>query len=137
MQRVCFTPDATRDTAAAILEEPDIRQRDQQRHLRRQRAGVLGVNPTELSTFLETQILSTHAGAAVMGPLMEEIHDKIIGNSRRRQIVVTGEEMIDIVRDQRAADGPSVVLPIPVDRHAQDDAHDDRLADPDRGRHRR
>ena len=25
MQRIVFTPDATRDTAAAILEDPDIR----------------------------------------------------------------------------------------------------------------
>ena len=48
-----------------------------------------------------------------MGPLMKEIHNKIIGN-RDDQIVVTGTEMIDIVRDQRAAEVESVVIPIPV-----------------------
>jgi hypothetical protein len=41
------------------------------------------------------------------------IHDKIIGNSDD-DIVVTGEQMIPIVRDQRAADVHEVTLPIPV-----------------------
>jgi hypothetical protein len=112
MQRVCFTPDDTRDTAAAMLEEPDIRG-EIEGVLSQASAPVLGVNAPELSTFLETQILSTHAGAAVMGPIMKEIHDKIIGN-RDDDITVTGEEMIPIVRDQRAADVEKVILPIPV-----------------------
>ena len=112
MQRVCFTPDDTRDTAAAILEEPDIRQ-EINTVISGASAPVLGLNTPELSEFLETQILSTRAGAAVMGPITEEIHDKIIGNNDD-DIVVTGTEMIPIVRDQRAADVQDVVLPIPV-----------------------
>jgi hypothetical protein len=112
MQRVCFTPDDTRDSAAAMLEEPDIRQEINTVISGRQ-APVLGVNAPELSEFLETQILSTRAGAAVMGPVMKDIHHKIIGN-RDDDIVVTGTQMIDIVRDQRAAEVESVVIPIPV-----------------------
>ena len=112
MQRVAFTPDDTRDSAAAILEEPDIRQ-EINTVISGVQAPSLGVNTPELSTFLEDQVLSTRAGAAVMGPLMKEIHNKIIGN-RDDQIVVTGTEMIDIVRDQRAAEVESVVIPIPV-----------------------
>jgi hypothetical protein len=114
MQRVCFTPDDTRQSAAAMLEEPDIRG-EINGVISDRSAPVLGVNSTELSTFLETQILSTHAGAAVMGSIMEEIHNKIIGNyDDDRKITVTGEQMIPIVRDQRAADVETVVLPIPV-----------------------
>jgi hypothetical protein len=114
MQRVCFTPDATRASAAAILEEPDIRA-EINGVISDRSAPVLGVNSTELSTFLETQILSTHAGAGVMGPLTEEIHNKIIGNyDDDYKVTVTGEQMIPIVRDQRAADVQAVVLPIPV-----------------------
>jgi hypothetical protein len=112
MQRVCFTPDDTRDSAAAMLKEPDIRQEINAVISARQ-APVLGVNVPELSTFLEDQILSTRAGAAVMGPLMKDIQDKIIGN-RDDDIVVTGTQMIDIVRDERAAQVESVVIPIPV-----------------------
>jgi hypothetical protein len=114
MQRVCFTPDSTRETAAAILEEPEIRQ-EINTIISDVQAPVLGVNAPELSTFLETQILSTQAGAAVMGPIMEEIHDKIIGNFEdEHDIVVSGEQMISIVRDQRAAEVEAVILPIPV-----------------------
>ena len=114
MQRVCFTPDDTRESAAAMLEEPDIRG-EINGVISDRSAPVLGVNSTELSTFLETQILSTHAGAAVMGPLMKEIHNKIIGNyDDDYKVTLTGEEMIPIVRDQRAADVQAVVLPIPV-----------------------
>jgi hypothetical protein len=112
MQRVCFTPDDTRDSAAAMLKEPDIRQEINTVISARQ-APVLGVNVPELSTFLEDQILSTRAGAAVMGPLMKDIQDKIIGN-RDDDVVVTGTQMIDIVRDERAAQVESVVIPIPV-----------------------
>jgi hypothetical protein len=112
MQRVCFTPDDTRDSAAAMLKEPDIRQ-EINTVVSGVQAPVLGVNAPELETFLEDQILSTHAGAAVMGPLMKDIHNKIIGN-RDDDIVVTGTQMIDIVRDQRAAQIKEVVIPIPV-----------------------
>jgi len=112
MQRVCFTPDDTRDSAAAMLKEPDIRQ-EINTVVSGVQAPSLGVNAPELSTFLEDQVLSTRAGAAVMGPLMKEIHNKIIGN-RDDDIVVTGTQMIDIVRDERAAQVESVVIPIPV-----------------------
>jgi hypothetical protein len=77
-------------------------------------APVLGVNVPELNAFLETQILSTRAGAAVMGPLMEQIHNRIIGNRDDEPIEVTGDEMIPIVRDQHAAEAATVIIPIPV-----------------------
>ena len=62
-------------------------------------APVLGFNTPELGAFLEDYILSTRAGAAVLGPLMKEAHDKIVGN-RDDDIVLTGHEMIPIVRDE-------------------------------------
>jgi hypothetical protein len=113
MQRIVFTPDDSRETAAAMLEEPEIRQ-EINTVISGASAPVLGLNVPELNTFLETQILSTRAGAAVMGPLMEQIHNRIIGNRDDDPIEVTGEQMITIVRDQRAADVPSVIIPIPV-----------------------
>jgi hypothetical protein len=96
-----------------MLEEPEIRQ-EINTVISGASAPVLGLNVPELNTFLETQILSTRAGAAVMGPLMEQIHNRIIGNRDDDPIEVTGEQMITIVRDQRAADVPSVIIPIPV-----------------------
>jgi hypothetical protein len=112
MQRIVFTPDATRSTAAAILAEPDIRQ-EINTIVTSASAPVIGANPTELQTFLEGQILSTSAGAAMMGPITEQAHDRIIGN-RDEPLTITGHQLIDIVRDQRAGDVPDVTLPVPV-----------------------
>ena len=113
MQRIVFTPDDSRETAAAMLKEPEIRQ-EINTVVSGASAPVLGVNVPELNTFLETQILSTRAGAAVMGPLMEQIHNRIIGNRDDEPIEVTGDDMVPIVRDQRAAEVEAVIIPIPV-----------------------
>jgi hypothetical protein len=113
MQRIVFTPDDSRETAAAMLKEPEIRQ-EINTVISGASAPVLGVNVPELNAFLETQILSTRAGAAVMGPLMEQIHNRIIGNRDDQPIEVTGDEMVPIVRDQRAHDVETVIIPIPV-----------------------
>lgn len=113
MQRIAFTPDDTRATAAAILAEPDIRQ-EINTVVTGASAPVLGLTAPELGSFLEDQILSTRAGAAMMAPIVEEAHDRIIGNRDDQPVTVTGSEMIDIVRDQRAAEVATVTLPIPV-----------------------
>jgi hypothetical protein len=111
MQRIAFTPDDTRDTAAAILGEPDIRQ-EINSVITGASAGAIGWSVPELGTYLETQILSTRAGAAMMGPIVEQAHDRIIGNRDDEPIEVTGAQMIEIVRDQLAADVETVTLPI-------------------------
>jgi hypothetical protein len=113
MQRIVFTPDQTRDTAAAILSEPDIRQ-EINTVISGASAPVIGVTTADLQAFLEDQVLSTRAGAAVLAPIIEEAHDKIIGNRDDQPIWVTGDQMIDIVRDERAEAVEPVIIPIPV-----------------------
>lgn len=112
LQRIAFTPDDTRDTAAAILGEHDIRQ-EINTVITGASAPVLGVPMPDLNTMLEEQVLSIREGAAVMGPIIEQAHDRIIGN-RDDPVEVTGDQMVDIVRDQRAAEVATVTLPIPV-----------------------
>ncbi|MEO6571670.1 MAG: hypothetical protein ABIO83_08990 [Ilumatobacteraceae bacterium] len=111
MNRIVFTPDATRATTAAILQEPDIRL-EINSVVAAASAPVLGTTVPELGVFIETQVLSTRAGAAMMGPIVEEAHRRIIGEGDDRPIRLTGVQMIDIVRDQRAAEVPTVTLPI-------------------------
>src|SRR5262245_51771623 len=96
LQRIVFTPDSTRETAAAILSEPDIRQ-EINVVVTGATASRLEANPTELGSFLETQVLSTRAGAAMMGPIIEEAHERVIGERDKVQVRITGEEMVDIV----------------------------------------
>jgi len=110
MQRIAFTPDATRDTAAAILEEPDIRL-EINALVAAASSPVVQRPVPELGTYLETEILTTRAGAAMMAPIIEEAHNRIIGR-RDEPVRITGTQMIDIVRDQRAADVATVTMPI-------------------------
>ncbi len=110
MQRIVFTPDATRDTAAAILEDPDIRL-EINGLVAPASASIIGQPVSDLSNFLETQVLSTRAGAAMMAPIVEEAHNRILG-LRDEPVRITGTQMIEIVRDQRAADVDTVTLPI-------------------------
>jgi hypothetical protein len=110
MQRIVFTPDATRDTAAAILQEPDIRL-EINSLVSSATSPFVGKPVPELGTFLETDVLSTRAGALMMAPLIEQAHDRIIGNTDE-QLQITGLQMIDIVRDQRAADVGTVTWPL-------------------------
>lgn len=110
MQRIVFTPDATRATAAAILQEPDIRL-DINSLVSAQSAMVIDRPITEISTEVETQVLSTRAGALMMAPIIEQLHERIIG-LRDEPVEITGLQMIDIVRDQRAAEAGTVTMPV-------------------------
>jgi hypothetical protein len=110
MQRIAFTPDATRDTAAAILGEPDIRL-EINGLVSAATEPVLGEPITEISARVENDVLSTRAGAAMMAPIIERLHRRIIG-LRDEPVEITGVEMIEIVRDQRAAEAPTVTMPV-------------------------
>ena len=110
MQRIVFTPDATRATAAAILEEPDIRL-DINALVSAASSPVVGRSIGDISTEVESQVLTTRAGALMMAPIIEQLHERIIG-LRDDPVEITGVQMIDIVRDQRAADAPTVTMPV-------------------------
>jgi hypothetical protein len=110
LQRVAFTPDATRDSAAAILQDPDIRI-ELNTLITGATAPSIGASPSELGTMLEDVVLSTRPGAAVMAPITERIHDLIIGNVDE-PVVLTGADMVPVVLDERAYDAPPVTLPI-------------------------
>jgi hypothetical protein len=113
MQRIVFTPDSTRSTAAAVLREADIRQ-EIETVVVGATSPVLGADSTALQVMLEEQVLTSRAGAAMMGPIIEACHDRIIGNRDEQPIVISGAQMVDIVRDQRAAEAAEVTLPVPV-----------------------
>jgi hypothetical protein len=113
MQRIVFTPNDHRDSAAAMLAEVEIRQEINQ-IVSAATSGTIGRPVPELSPWIEAEILSTRAGAGMMGPLMEEIHDRIIGNRDDDPVFVDGQQMVLIVRDQAAASVDPVLMPIPV-----------------------
>lgn len=110
LQRVAFTPDSNRDTAAAILRESDIRV-DLNQLITGAAAPAMDVQSATLSVMLEEIVLTSRPGAAELAPIIEQVHNRIIGNSDEA-VVITGEQMIPIVRDERAADAADVTLPV-------------------------
>ena len=110
LQRIAFTPDATRESAAAVLEEADIRV-ELNTLITGAAAPVIGQTQTELGTLLEDVVMTSRPGAAVLAPHIEQIHDRIIGNDDE-PVVITGFDMVPIVRDERAAEAPDITLPI-------------------------
>ena len=111
MQRIVFTPDDTRDTAASILEEPDIRL-ELNTVITGEAARVVQRSTEELSTMLEQSVLTTRAGAAEMAPLIEQAHERVIGLRDDEPVQIGGTDLIPIVRDERAAEVEPITLPI-------------------------
>ncbi len=110
LQYEAFSPAATTDKAAAILSDPEIR-REINSIAVTATAPLLGADAATLGRFVEDRVLSTRAGAEMMAETIEEAHLKIIG--RRAPLVrLTGHEMAQIVRDDRAAVAATVTLPV-------------------------
>ena len=111
MQRIVFTPDDTRDTAAAILGEPDIRL-ELNTVITGETTRVVQRSTEELSTMLEASVLTSRAGAAELAPLMGQAHGRVIGLRDDEPVQIGGSDLIPIVRDERAADVDPFTLPI-------------------------
>ena len=111
MQRIAFTPDETIDTTAAILQDADIRL-ELNTVITGASAASTELDATQLSSMLESDILSTRLGATVMMSLIHQAHDRIIGLRDDEPITLSGTELIPIVRDQRAADVSTITMPI-------------------------
>jgi hypothetical protein len=110
LDRVAFTPDATVDAAAAILEDADIRQ-DLIGLIAPLTAPRLDTNSEDLAAFLETQILTNRLGAREIAPILEDAHRVIIGDDAE-PVRIKGEQLIPVVRDQRAAEVDEFTLPL-------------------------
>lgn len=111
MQRIVFTPDQTRDTTAAVLEDPDIRL-ELNTVITGATAAALESDPQALSSNLESIVLSTRAGAVVLVPLVNQAHERIIGLRDDDPVQMTGDDLVPIVLDQRAAEVGTVTFPI-------------------------
>lgn len=110
MQRVAFTPTATRDSAAAMLSDPDIRS-ELGSLIATFSAQALEQPATEIDQLLETVVFTSRPGAAVMAPLMERAQRRAIGEDDD-PLRITGPELVPIVRDERAVDVETFTVPL-------------------------
>jgi hypothetical protein len=112
LQRTVFTPGASVDIAEAILDDAGIRL-EIITVVSARTAGTLEADPTDLAGFLDTSVLSTTPGAAVMAEPLQRAHLRLIG-SNDDLVVIVPTELVQIVRDERALDSAPATIPVPV-----------------------
>lgn len=110
LSRTVFTSNESATTTQAILSDPEIH--DQFRDLVANfSASYLATDEGQLSDYLDKNILSNKAGAAVSTDIIGRAHRMAVGETDQ-PVVITGRGLIDIVRDERAADVPDFTMPV-------------------------
>jgi hypothetical protein len=110
LQRTVLTPDDSASHAEAILDDPDILS-EVTTVVAAATAPALGQEPNELAAFI-SPLIGSHPGAGVMGDILDDAHRRVLG-TREDPVRITGAQMVEIVRDERAYDVASVTLPVP------------------------
>lgn len=110
LQQAMFSPSDDRETAEAVLADTTIRD-ELVRVITDATATTLGRAPTELSATVR-QVLSTKSGAAIITDVLRDAHARIIGDLDDRAAVLSTQQLVEVVRDERAADVPPVTLDI-------------------------
>ena len=108
---VAFSPSADASVAYAILGDADIRS-DVATLIASADAAPLNVSTTQLKEFVE-QISRLNDGAALMGGFVSDAHARLIGDNAS-PVIITPAEQYMIVRDERAALSPDLILPVPT-----------------------
>jgi len=109
LQRVAFSPTTDSGVAHSILGDEDIRGQVAS-IVASADAPVLSQSPTELKEFIE-QIARIPDGAALMSRFIADGHARVIG-ANDDLVVITADEQVTIVRDERVGEEDSLTLPV-------------------------
>lgn len=105
-----LSPNDTTGATHAILSDDEIRA-EVTTVVTAATAGTLGADQRELAAFVDG-IISSRAGAAVTGGLIRDAHARSIGMDPG-PVRISGDQMAQIVRDERVAILDPVTLPVP------------------------
>jgi hypothetical protein len=109
LQRVAFDTATSGELAAVVLEDRAIR--DEIVTLASDAAAAtLGLSPTDLRARVDG-IAQTAAGADLMRDIVADSHARLVG-LREEPVQITGPQLAEIVRDQRAAVLPPTTVPV-------------------------
>lgn len=111
LQRAVFTPSANADQAEAILDDTEIR-RELTAVIADAAAPTLELSANDLAAVIEP-IIGSKPGATVMADIVYSAHRRVIGEIDE-PVTVSGVQLIQIVRDERAVDVPGLPLTLPV-----------------------
>lgn len=111
LQRVAFNTTTSADLATVVLEDDSIR--DQVGLVIADAAAdAIGVSPADLYVVADQVLQSNDPEVrAVLEDVVSDSHARLIG-LRAEPVQITGEQIVPLVRDQRAAGLPAVVLPV-------------------------
>jgi hypothetical protein len=111
LQRAVFTPSTNRGQTEAILDDSEIRG-EMSAIIADAAAPTLGLSASELAVFIDP-IIASSPGATFMTEIVNSAHRKVIGETDD-PVQVSAVELIQIVRDERAADVPGLPITLPV-----------------------
>jgi hypothetical protein len=111
LQRVAFDPDTSGDVVEAAMDDSELRG-ELARLLANSSAATVGVPPLELRMQIESVLqFDDPAVRASLGTLIADSHARLIG-LRDEPVQVTGQQLVPLVRNERAAELPAVTLPV-------------------------
>jgi hypothetical protein len=109
LQRVAFNTDVSMELAEVVLQQPEIRAEIAEISAFATAASV-GLPTDELRARIE-QIAQTREGSELLRQVIADSHARLIG-ARDEPVQITGQQLVQIVRDERAANVPPVLLPV-------------------------
>jgi len=111
LQYTAFSPGRTRDAVSAVLEDKEIKNEVAKLIADATAAQLPEIPPVQLQLNI-IQVLNNKAGAKLLADIVSEAHARLIGE-RKEPIQITPQQLVEIVRDERAYVLPPLTLPVP------------------------
>jgi hypothetical protein len=108
LQRVAFSPSSSRQVAREVFSDPELRG-ELATVVAGAAADTVGVPENQL-TIQVNSVAANPQAAEFLADIVADAHARMVGAGGPVQI--TGQQMVEIVRDQRAASLPAVTLPV-------------------------
>ena len=111
LQYTAFSPGHTRSAARAVLQDTAIKN-ELAKVIADATAAQLPDLPPLAIQQVVLQVAKTNQGAALMADIVRDAHAHLIG-TQDAPVQITPEQLVQVVRDERASVVPAVTLPVP------------------------
>jgi hypothetical protein len=111
LQRTAFDPERTADLADVVMEDSAIRS-TLSNVIADATAESLGATDKQTVRDLVAQVALTPGGAALFAEVLHDSHAHLIGE-QKDPVRITGQQMVQIVRNEAVGNLPPIVLPVP------------------------
>lgn len=114
LQRTAFSPDATANAAEVVLGDSVI-QREFVRLISDASAAQMYPGDPAAAAIVRQNVAvvaDTKPGAMLLATVMQDAHERLIGRNDD-PVQITPAQLVEVVRDERAAALPAVTLPVP------------------------